>query len=295
MISSIVGHYLMDKGLISMEQFRDLMIEQRRTRVNLGVAAVAEGLMEQEDVDRVVRLQAAVDRDFEEIAVEKGYMTKGQAASLLKKRGSAYLAFAQALENQQLMTIEQLEQYMLDYRFENQFTASDMEDIKSDDENRILPLFLPLGSEEYLKAAGTAVRTLRRLVDAELYIGKGSMVRETGADNGAVQRLEGTPGMTCGIVGRGGALLSVASVFGQESFQEINEEAMDAVAELLNCISGLYASAASKEGISLELLPPVIRTDMARVESSRMLAMPVYIKGRRVDFLISIDNTMEMK
>lgn len=295
MVSSIVGHYLMDKGLISMEQFRDLLIEQRKTRVNLGVIAVAEGLMAQDDVDRVTRLQAVMDKHFEDIAVEKGYLTKGQAASLLKKRGNVYLAFAQALEDQQLMTVEQLEQYMLDYRFENQLTASDMEDIKSDNEDRILPLFLPLGSGKYLKIAGIAVRTLRRLVDMELYIGRAAVVNEIAADNAAVQKTEGTPCITCGIAGNGNDLLFAASAFGQEKFSEVNEEAMDAIGELLNCISGLYASAVNQEGISMELLPPESKTGITKVESNEMLVIPIYIRGKCMNFLIAVDGGMEIK
>ena len=35
---------------------------------------------------------------------------------LLHKQENAYLAFAQVLENHRLMTMEELEQYMLDFR-----------------------------------------------------------------------------------------------------------------------------------------------------------------------------------
>lgn len=295
MVSSIVGHYLMDKGLISMEQFRDLLADQGKTRVKLGLIAVAEGLMTQDEADKVNRLQLVMDKRFGDIAVEKGYLTEGQVASLLKKQGNAYLTFAQALENQQLMTVEQLEQYMLDYRFENHLTASDIEDIKSDDVDRILPLFLPIGSNKYLEVAGTAIRTLRRFVEPELYIGKGSIVTEVTADNAAIQRLEGTPDITCGMAGKGNDLLYAASVFGQEAFPEVNEDALDAIGELLNCINGLYASAASKEGISLELLPPEFKTGMQKAESKEMLLIPVYIRGYCMNFLIAIDDEIKLK
>ncbi|MGN0376208.1 MAG: chemotaxis protein CheX [Suilimivivens sp.] len=295
MVSSIVGNYLIEKGLITKEQFRDLLNDQQKVRVKLGLIAVAEGLMTQEEADRVNQLQTVMDKRFGDIAVEKGYLTDGQVGSLLKKQGNAYLAFAQALENQQLMTVEQLEQYMLDYRFENNFTASDIEDIKSDDVDRILPLFLPVGSEKYMGAAGTAVRTLMRCVDTELYPGKAAVVSEIAADNAAVQKMEGTPNITCGMAGKGDDLLYTASKFGQEEFPEVNEDALDAIGELLNCINGLYASAVSKEGTFLELLPPEFKTGIEKAKSREMLALPVYINGRNVNFLIAIDDEIEIK
>ena len=295
MVSSIVGGYLIEKGLITKEQFRDLLSEQQKVRVKLGLIAVAEGLMTQEEADKVNQLQAVMDKRFGDIAVEKGYLTDGQVNSLLKKQGNAYLAFAQALENQQLMTVEQLEQYLLDYRFENHLTASDMDDIKSDDVDRILPLFLPVEGDKYLGMAGTALRTLMRLVDTEVYPGKASIVSNVAADNAAIQKMEGTPSVTCGLSGNGNDLLYTASVFGQEEFKDVNEDALDAIGELLNCINGLYASSASKEGISLELLPPQFKSEMKEISGREILLLPLYVNGSCLNFLVSVDDDIEIK
>ena len=69
---------------------RQILNEQQKVRVKLGLIAVAEGLMTQEEADRVNQLQAVMDRRFGDIAVEKGYLTEGQVNSLLKKQGNAY-------------------------------------------------------------------------------------------------------------------------------------------------------------------------------------------------------------
>ena len=58
MVSIIVGNYLLENNLITVEQLLDLMKEQRRVIVKLGLIAVAEGLMTQEEADKVNRLQA---------------------------------------------------------------------------------------------------------------------------------------------------------------------------------------------------------------------------------------------
>lgn len=294
MVSSIVGNYLIEKGLITSEQFRDLIAEQRRVRVKLGLIAVAEGLMTQEETDNVNRLQAVMDKRFGDIAVEKGYLTEGQVESLLKKQGNAYLAFAQVLENQQLMSIEQLEQYLIDFQCENHLTASDMEAIKSDDVDRILPLYLPVGSESYAEIAGTAVRALIRLVDAEIYPKKAYIASELEADNGAWQYVEGNSDFNCAMAGKGDALLHTASVFGQEEFAEMNDDALDAVGELLNCMNGLYVSAKSKEGISLELMPPEYSARFTKLVCNKMLVLPLRIQDKTVNFLIAFHDKIEM-
>lgn len=294
MVSSIVGNYLIEKGLITAEQFTDILAEQRKVRVKLGLIAVAEGLMTQEEADRVNQLQAIMDKRFGDIAVEKGYLTDGQVDSLLKKQGNAYLAFAQALENQQLMTVDQLEQYLLDYQCENSLTASDMEAIKSDDVDKILRLYLPVDAEQYLPMAGVAVRTLARLIDSELYPEKAYVAGELAADNAAIQYVEGKSSIHCGMAGQKDALLYTASVFGQEEFEKVDEDALDAMAELMNCINGLYASALSKDGISMELLPPEFSAQISKLTSGEMLVLPLNIKGNTVNFLIAIDNKIEM-
>ncbi len=294
MVSSIVGNYLMEKGLLTGEQFRDILNEQQKVRVKLGLIAVAEGLMTQEEADRVNQLQAVMDRRFGDIAVEKGYLTEGQVNSLLKKQGNAYLAFAQAMENQQLMTIEQLEQILLDYRCENNFTASDMDALKSDDVDSILPLFLPVDSEAYYGIAGTAVRTLMRLVDTGLYPDKAYIMQKTEDENGALQKVEGEKGFVSALGGKGNALQFTASVFGQEEFASVDEDALDAIGELLNCINGLYVSEC-KDGSSLELMPPSFKTGIQGFESRKMLVLPIHIKNDCVDLMIAIGDEIEMK
>ena len=294
MVSSIVGNYLMEKGLLTGEQFRDILNEQQKVRVKLGLIAVAEGLMTQEEADRVNQLQAVMDRRFGDIAVEKGYLTEGQVNSLLKKQGNAYLAFAQAMENQQLMTNEQLEQILLDYRCENNFTASDMDALKSDDVDSILPLFLPVDSEAYYGIAGTAVRTLMRLVDTGLYPDKAYIMQKTEDENGALQKVEGEKGFVSALGGKGNALQFTASVFGQEEFVSVDEDALDAIGELLNCINGLYVSEC-KDGSSLELMPPSFKTGIQGFESRKMLVLPIHIKNDCIDLMIAIGDEIEMK
>lgn len=294
MVSSIVGNYLLDKGLITIEQFRDLLKEYRKTRVKLGLIAVAEGMMMQEEADRVNGLQAIMDKRFGDIAVEEGYLTEGQVDILLLKQGNAYLSFAQCLENQQLMSIEQLEMYMMDLQEDYNFTYADIEDLKSDNVDRILPLYIPEDCGRYFNIAGTAVRALMRCVDTEIYPDKAYLANECPADNGALQYTIGDISVTCALAGKGQTLLKTASIFGREDFPEVNEDALDALGELLNCVNGLFATALSQGGSETELYPPEYSCNITGIQGE-MLVLPLYVMGEKIDFLIAIDNELKLK
>lgn len=295
MIASIVGNYLKDVGLLSEEQLHDLLVEHRKVRAKLGIIAVAEGLMTQEEADRVNRLQAIMDMRFGDIAVEEGYLTEGQVESLLKKQGNSYMAFAQALENQRLMLIEQLEQLLIDFQYDNNFTSSDMETLKSDDIEQILHLFLPLEGEKYEKIASMAVRTLMRLIDVDICVGRGYLARRREVQNGAIQKVAGRLGYTTGMVGRGNALCSMATVYGQETFNTVDEDALDAIGEVVNCINGLVATSLEHMDNTLDLCPPQYSTKLEAVTCDEMLVLPLRILGQKVDYVIALGKDIMMK
>ena len=105
MISSIVGRYLLKRELLTAGQLETALVEQRKVRAKLGLIAVAEGLMTQDETEKVHKLQAVTDKRFGDIAVEKEYLTREDVEMLLNKQENAYLAFAQVLENHSLMTM----------------------------------------------------------------------------------------------------------------------------------------------------------------------------------------------
>lgn len=295
MVSSIVGNYLIEKKLITKEQLEQVKREQQKVRVKLGLIAISEGLMTQAEAERVNRLQAVQDKRFGDIAVENGYLTDDQVAQLLKKQGNAYLSFAQALESLNLMNIEQLEKCLIDFMRDKQLTQSEVVDIKSDDPNRILNLFLPPEAKSYKDIAGMVVRTVIRLVDSEMYPGWAYLTDRLEADNVAMQFVDGAEPITCAFAGKGDALRITASIFGQEQFDSVNMDALDAVGELVNCINGLYASDMSRRGEEMELYPPQYSDAITELNAERMMVLPLYIKDSICYFVIAKNTKLEMK
>ena len=295
MISKILGNYLISKGKITSEQLDDVVEEFTRIRVKLGLIAVAEGMITQEQADKVNRLQAVMDQRFGDIAIIKGYLTEKQVDELLRLQGNPYLAFAQALENLDLMKMPELDDMMREYQAENEFTNSSMEDLKSDDVDRVLPLFLPPDAVEYLDMAGIVLRTILRCVDNNMMPMKAYFDKQYPADNGAMQLAEGEKQVTCAFAGNGQTLLPTASCFGQEEFENVNEDALDAVAELINCINGLYAFDMSQNRMEMELCPPEFSTSISGFYSEKMLVLPIEVYNETIQVLLAIGNSLEMR
>lgn len=289
MVSGIVGGYLVEKGLITPEQLAAVQEEKSRIRVKMGLIAVAEGLMTQEEADEVNRMQAVMDKRFGDIAVEQGYLTEGQVWFLLEKQRNAYLAFAQALENQELLSIEQLERTMLDFQEEYQLSDVDMEDLKSDDIDRVLPLFLKTENSRYLDMAGTVFRMIMRCLDHEAYPLTAYTTQNYENDNGATQKLDREYDVTCAFAGKGDALLRPASLFYGREFEQVDLDVLDAIGEVLNYINGLYASALSRSGVQTEIYPPEYYENGVRITGEEMLVLPIVIGGQRVDFVVVSD------
>ena len=294
MISGIVGRYLLKRELLTPKQLEIAILEQGQVRVKLGLIAVAEGLMTQEETEKVHRLQTVTDKRFGDIAVEKGYLTREDVEMLLHKQENAYLAFAQVLENHRLMTMEELEQYMLDFQTDYNLTLMDIEDLKSDDIDRILPLFMPIGCEKYLNIAGSALRMLSRCIDTEIYLEKAFVADRCAADNGAVQMVEGEPGFSSGIFGKGNSLLAAVSAFEKKKYTEVNEESMNAAGELLNCLYSFYARNLSQGGAYIRLRQPEYSVSISGAAGEEMLVLPVYIQGERTDMVIAAGGEIRM-
>ena len=176
MVEYILGNYLVDTGKITREQLTQTLDKQDSVRVKLGLIAVAEGMMTLEQADEVNRQQALRDKRFGDIAVSMGCLTEEQVGKLLKMQGNNFLMFVQALVDSGCISMEGLEEVMKDFRQKNGYSNSEIDALKSDEVDRIVPLFIPEEGKEFTEIIATAVRTLIRIIDRHIYVGQAEMV-----------------------------------------------------------------------------------------------------------------------
>lgn len=293
MVEYILGNYLVDTGKITKEQLEKVIAKLDEVRVKMGLLAVSEGMMTVEEAEEVNRIQATVDKRFGDIAVEKGYLTDEQIGNLLKKQGNAYLAFAQALVNEELLQLQELEEFMGGFQKQHSFTKSEMEDLKSDEPERIVPLFLPPEALGFVDVTGIMVRTLIRRVDRHAYIGKAELVNEVALKEAAFQKIIGFTRpvasyteLETGLAEANGGLNAITTAFCRESDPLDKEDALDAAGEFMNCVNGLYATALSREGNNSELLPPIYFGQDSEIKDAVICTVPVYTGDKKAMYVI---------
>ncbi len=295
MLDRLLGNFLMEKGKLSRTQLVKAYQVQEANRAKLGVIAVSEKLMTIAQAEQVNALQASMNKGFGDIAIEKGYLSEPQLGRLLELQGNAYLAFVQALIDENYMTLEEVTQAESDYQTENGFTATDISDLKEGNIERIVPIFLDSDNAQAKRMFIMGIKNIYRLVDAHVYIGRSYRVGGLRTEVMGYQGFHGGERAMVAIGGKYEDVQKMAIAYTKEEFIETEEDALDAICELINCMNGLYASDMSKQGVAIELEPPEFFISYSEANGDYIDVLPVFISGGEVKFFICLSADMKVQ
>jgi hypothetical protein len=290
MFGQYFGNYLVEKNKISQSEFEDVMMQQQISRLKLGFMAVAEKLLTKKQAEEINEIQKKLDRRFGDIAVEKGYLLTEEVNYLLNMQGSSYLKFVQALTENNLLTLEEIENSLKEFQKDNCFSDSDIEAIKTGDIDRIIPVFVNVDLPYSGDCISLALRNIVRFINNNIRLKKAYQVKEYPFRNLAYQQMVGDHQIFCGFAGDGNSLLNIAAPFAKEEFQAVNEDAFDSVCEFINCTNGLYASKLSLEDIHIDMTPPQFITGKTLTSKGDIYVVPVIIEDNQADLLVSVNN-----
>lgn len=296
MFSNLFGSYLIQKGIISTEQYAGIKAEQAKTRVKLGLIAVAEKLMTQEQADEVNEKQLVMDCRFGDIAVELGYLERNQVKNLLSHQGNPYIQFTQAATDLGFLTLEQIDEALLDFQKEKGFSSMDMDAIKSGDIDRIIPLYLP---EELpwntAELIAVLLRTMTRLVSGDVLICDAYLTNEVKVNEYALQGINGDLIAGTAITGSEEGILAIAQGFAKDLFGTVGPEALDSVGEFINIVDGLFATALSLDMVEVSLTPPALSENGGVMTADQLCVIPIKINGYDADVIVSVDANITVK
>lgn len=284
------GKYLQDIGVLTEEQYEDIIETSRHARVKMGLLAVSEGYMTEAQAEEVNRLQAMQDARFGDIAIGKGYLTEEQVSSLLKKQGDSYLLCVQTLVEKKLLTLEEIQKHLNHYKRSERYTSLDIDALKSSDVDRIIQIYLrdtsvPTVVKDYV---ALLARNIIRFVDNKVRFERISRCNTFTSKAIASQCFSGDYELFIGICGD--ANLQIGSAYAKEEFEKIDEDCLDSVCELINVCNGLFASKLSQEDIQIDMLPPNMYTEVTTVSSDGMMfSLPCFVKGQRADIVICME------
>lgn len=283
------GKYLVEMNKISQTQFEDAIMQQQKTRVKLGLIAVAEKLLTTKQAEEINDIQKKLDRRFGDIAIEKGYLLNEEVTHLLNMQGNPYLQFVQVLTENNILTIQEIESNLEDYKKANGFTDSDIDSLKSGDIDRIIPIFVNTSDAISGECIRVILRSIVRFISNNISLHKAYTVKEHSFETLATQRMVGDHKLMIGLAGHANSLLAVSNPFAKEDFSTIDEDAFDAVCEFINCANGLFASKLSQEEIHIDMTPPEFYTDKKLSAEKNIIVVPIMINGQQVDLIVAID------
>lgn len=288
------GKFLLDEGVLTKEQYQDIIETNRNARLKLGPLAINEGFMTAAQAEEINAVQAVKDVRFGDIAIEKRYLTEEQLELLLKKQGDSYLLFIKALTEREILNQEEIKKYLNKFKRAEGFTAYEMEALKSSDIDRIIPLFTkdpgcPVMIQDYV---ALIARNFIRFIDNKVRFERIERVNQYAANFMAAQEMSGNYRIFAALCsdGHGTGLLKFASLYANETFCDVDEDVLDAVGEFINVSNGLFATKLSEEDVELDMHPPVMKLAPSAIRSdSVMYRLPFFVMGEEVDLIICME------
>ncbi len=290
MFANIFGNYLIRKNIITDDEFLTIKLQLDRTRVKLGLIAVSEKLMTEEQAEEVNQKQMQQDRRFGDIAVSMGYLSQVQVERLLALQGNHYMRFCQSAIDKDILTLEQIEGALDYFKKENGFTFADMEAIKSGDVDRILPLYLPeVPDGPFIELLSVTFRCINRLASDDISLKRGYTTSNYRTGAVAMQQVIGDYNVVNAFSGDDKGILAIAEAFAKQFFDAVNVSALDSVGEFINICDGLFATAMSDEGMELNLVPPKLSKDPVDINGSMVIVIPIYINQQPLDWVVCLN------
>lgn len=215
MFCQLFGKFLIEKEVIDKNKYNSIMERLAESRAKLGVIAVADGIITEKQANEINHLQTTKDARFGEIAVGEGYMTEEQLDALLKKQGSAYAIFLSVLSEAADISVSKVDELLKEFQKEHGFTDEDMDGLKNDDLEQIVPIFAFSSKSYVTDICRLALANIERFVTSDFYIDRIKHISQLEYRCLAGQKLEGDLDIIVGFasVGEQTAIVDIALNF----------------------------------------------------------------------------------
>lgn len=289
MFIQLFSNYLVGQSVLTIEQRDSFQEEIQKTRVRLGTIAVADGILTEEQAEEINHQQTQQDRRFGDIAVELGYLTDGQISELLGKQGNIAMKFFQLLTDNLNIPLDTITEYLNEFKKVHGFTDEELEALKKDDFDSIIPLFATVRDTAITDIAGLVMRNLTRFVTNNFYFGKMKKATDYSYSVLAGQKSLGDSSVYLGFGATNelDGIMKLAKEYARTVTISSSDEVYDAVCEFTNLNNGLYASVLSDDDIYIDMVPPEVYLNQKLTGTAYY--MPVYINDSEFDLIISTD------
>ena len=190
-----------------------------------------------------------------------------------------FMKFIQSLLNKQLITIEQINPFLNEFQQLGGFSDAQLDALVHDDLEQCISIFVPLKTVQLKELTLTLVQTIRRLIDRDMYLDKAYTARSLQLDKYASQTIIGDMHIKVYISAPDNGLLAIANHFTGDTYETVDEDALDNVGEFINCVNGLFATNLSYSDIDIDMNSPEYALDGPFISNEKLFVIPIHANG----------------
>ena len=168
-----------------------------------------------------------------------------------------------------------LGRYIAKNHSDNVFTDRELQVIKQGDTDTLVETFLHMDNDYYKTQMQCTLKSLGMFMDGNIELNQIDYEREYKGQFIGCQVMDGDIDVFLGVAGDNRELLKVASTFAQEDIEEFDEDAYDALCELINVMNGAYATKLGEAGIGV----PQVTAVMDAYAEAKKYGVPVIADG----------------
>jgi YesN/AraC family two-component response regulator len=243
------GQYLLERGAVTREQLLKAVEYQKNVNTAIEEICFKKGLLDKKQVERIFSIQKNnLDTNFNDIVIQENFMTKEQLESVLKEQKETRVYIGESFVKIGAITDEQLEQYLAEYKEEQEKDEWTIGRKLGDVKNQVLVKnFISFTMKMFDKIIKEVVKLKACLSSVDTFTLRDYTIEQktTGDFKGAF--IINLPEDVC--------LKVVSAMFGRQVKQVGNIE-IDALKEFLNIINGNCFAKLSNAGINIEPSPP---------------------------------------
>lgn len=290
MFTQLFGKYLIEQKLISFDENRQIHEQMSQTRVKLGTIAIAEGLLNQKQVEEINHIQTQQDKRFGDIAIGLGYISEQQLDMMLSKQGNASMKYYQLLQETKSITMDEIEESVKGFQKNYGFTDNELDAIKNDDYSTLISFFALVRDKLITDLAGLVMRNLTRFATNDFYFGRMKRTTDYSYNIIAGQKAIGDNAIYLGFAAKEDpeGIVELAKSYAKGITISGSDEVYDALCEFANLNNGLLSSELSKHDEFSDMNPPQVF--LGQSTSGTAYVMPIFIRDKQIDMVISTDS-----
>lgn len=279
MLKRLFGNYLVHKNLMTQEQLDALLPVSKDFRAEVDTIAVITKALLPAVVGELLEKVGKSAPSFGEAAIEAGYLTEDKLDELMVYQTNRFMTFVQKIMNEGLISLRQVNPLLDEFQEQSGFTDTQMANLVFDDLEQCVNMFVPLKSVPLKDLTITLIQTMRRLIDADLYLEKAYTTRSIQLDKYACQAIIGDFRVKVYMTASEDGLLGIANYFSQDTYPSVTEDALDNVCEFINCANGLFATNSSYDDLSVDMNSPEYSLEGVFLSNEKLYVIPIYANG----------------